>query len=129
MRHRHLTALTLGLALLGQSCKEGPKAGELQVDLTTPNSDDGAVQFTAIAAATFTLSGATAACSGCKLFVVKVSDSQYKGVVTGNIGAGALLRLGVSDTRKPANYSIVINAVSSRTFVIRSASGYSATLR
>jgi hypothetical protein len=75
------------------------------------------------------VSGATAACSGCKVFLVKVSESQYKGVVTGNIGAGALFRLGVSDTRKPTNYSVVINGVASRTFALRAASGYSATIK
>jgi hypothetical protein len=128
MKTRYLAGLTLGLALVGLSC-DGTKAGELGVDLTTPNSDDGAVQFTAIAAAPLSITGGTASCSGCKLFLVKVSDTQYKGVVTGNIGAGALFRLGVSDTKKPANYSVVINAVSSRTSVLRTASGYSATLK
>ena len=129
MRNRYLAALTLGLALLGQSCKEGPKAGEFSVDLTTPNSDDGAIQFTAVAAASLSITGATASCAGCKVFIVKVNASQYKGVVTGTIGAGTIFRLGVSDTKKPSNYSVVINAVSSRTFVLRTASGYSATLK
>ncbi len=36
-------AIVLALALT--SC-DGPNAGELMFDLSTPNSDDGAIQFT-----------------------------------------------------------------------------------
>src|SRR5690349_2965230 len=82
MKSRILLALGLGLTLAAMSCKEGPTAGELEANLTTPNSDDGALQFTATAAANVSITGISQACSGCKLFVVKVSDTQYRGVVT-----------------------------------------------
>ncbi len=129
---RPLSFAALGLALALSSCKDGPAAGELAVDLGTPSADDGAIMFTATASALSeaTITGASAACSGCKVFVVKVNDTQYKGVLTGNITAGTIFRVGVSDTKKPANYSVVINSVSSRTFVLRnSLTGYTVTLK
>jgi hypothetical protein len=129
---RVFSLAALGLALALSSCKDGPAAGELAVELATPNADDGAIMFTATASAASeaTITGATAGCSGCKIFVVKVNDTQYKGVLTGTIAAGTIFRVGVSDTKKPANYSVVINAVSNRTFVLRSSlTGYSVTLK
>ena len=127
---RRVVAVFLGcLVLVLGSCKEGPKAGELEVSLTTPNSDDGAIQFTATAATPLTITGATAACAGCKIFLVKISNTQYRGVVTGNVVAGPLMRLSVPDTRVRSSYTIQLNAIASRTFVIRSINGYSTLLR
>jgi hypothetical protein len=123
-------AVAVGLAVLGLSCKDGPSAGELAVDLTTPNSDDGAIQFVANGSNGATISALSQACSGCKLFIVKVSDTQYKGVITGNLSAGTLFRASLSDAKHPANYSVSIIAVSNRTFGMRAAlSGYSLALK
>ena len=130
MTSRILLAIGLGFALAAMSCKEGPTAGELEADLTTPNSDDGALQFTATAATNVSITGISQGCSGCKLFVVKVSDTQYRGVVTGNLANGALFRVGVSDVKKPNNYTIQVNAVSNRTYALRSVvSNYSIKLK
>ena len=123
-----MMALALALLALG-SCKDGPKAGDLAVDLATPNSDDGAIQFTASAVAPQTITAISSVCSGCKLFVVKVSDTQYKGVVTGNLAAGTLFRISVPDTKVLTSYSVQINQVSSRTFALRNTMGYSITLK
>jgi hypothetical protein len=118
-----------GLAVAAASCKEGPQAGDLSVNLTTPNSDDGAMQFTATATSPTTITGLSGACANCKLFIVKVSDTQYKGVVTGTIVSGTLFKLSVSDTRTPSSYSVTVDAASSQSYVLRSGSGYSVTLR
>ncbi len=123
-------ALGLALVLLVACTKDGPAAGELAVDLITPNNDDGAIQFTVTAITPVTLTGVSSACTGCKLFVVKVSDTQYKGVLTGNLVTGILFRVGVSDTKKPSSYSLTITAVSNRTFATRnSLTGYVVTLK
>lgn len=128
--NRRLVAGLLGCLILALgSCKEGPKAGELEVLLSTPNSDDGAVQFTATAVAPLAITGGTPACSGCKLFLVKISDTQYRGVVTGNIVTGALLRLSVPDIRSKSSYAIQLNSVATRAFALRSVNGYSTSLR
>ena len=130
MKQTYLGLAATALVLLASSCKEpGPTAGELNVNLTTPNTDDGAIQFTASANTPATITGLSSACSGCKLFVVKVNDNQYKGVLTGSLAAGTLFRLGVSDTKNTGSYSVTINAVASRTYATRnSVTGYSIAL-
>jgi len=124
---RTLRFAAAAVALLVTACKEGPTAGQLAVNLTTPNSDDGAIQFTAEATAPATITSVGSSCAGCKLFVVKVNDNQYKGILTGSISAGTLFRLGASDTK--GVYKVNINAVASRSYASRNnLTGYSATL-
>lgn len=126
---RNIFALAgLALALLTMSCKEGPTAGEFAVNLTTPFNDDGAIQFTANATTPEIITAISGACSGCKLFLVKVTDGQYKGVLTGQINAGTLFRVGVSNNKVTGSYSVIINSVSNRTFQLRSSTGYSVKL-
>ena len=122
--NRVLMVLGVLLALSGLSCESGPVAGELTFNLTTPNADDGAVQLAVAAVAPNTLTSIAASCSGCKVFATKVGENQYRAVVTGTIGAGALVRVGVSDVNNSANYSAQVSAVASRTFVLRATGGY-----
>lgn len=124
--NRTLRLGSLALALLVSSCKEGPTAGQFAVNLTTPNSDDGAIQFTADATSPATITSVGSSCNGCKLFLVKVNDNQYKGVLTGQISAGTLFRIGASDTK--GKYFVTINAVASRTYVVRNTAPYSVAL-
>jgi hypothetical protein len=124
--------LGLGLALAAMSCDNGPAAGDLSVEFTTPNSDDGALQFVATGTNGQTISSLSQACSGCKLFQVKVSDTQYKGVVTGSLGSGTLFRVSVSDAKHPSNYSVVIVGVAAKNppYGMRtSLTGYSIALK
>ena len=102
----------------------GPVAGELTFNLTTPHVDDGAVRFTVTATGSNSLTSVSAACASCQLFWRSASDTEYRGVVTGTLGAGPLVRVGVSDTGSPGDYSIQVNAAASTTFVIRSTGGY-----
>ncbi|MSR05648.1 MAG: hypothetical protein EXR93_01050 [Gemmatimonadetes bacterium] len=129
MNRNLVTLAGVALALLATSCKEGPTAGEFNVSLTTPNSDDGAIQFVANATAPEVITGVSSACAGCKLFVVKVSDNQYKGVLTGPIVAGTLFRVAVSNTKLTGTYALTIQAVSNRAHATRnSLTGYSVAL-
>src|SRR5215510_10151428 len=126
--------LLLGLifALVAMSCNDGPAAGDLSVEYTTPNSDDGALQFVVSGSNGNTIASLSQACSGCKLFSVKVNESQYKGVVTGNLAAGTLFRVSVSDAKHPSNYSVLILGVAARNspYGMRSSlTGYSTTLK
>jgi len=112
-------SLALVALILAGGCsllKGGPEAGELTFNLTTPNSDDGAVQFTVIAAAGDSITGLSAACSGCKLFQARVTGTQYKGVVTGTIAAGALFRASVSNINDKSAFTATVNDAASRTF-------------
>jgi hypothetical protein len=126
--NRNVLALAgVTLSLLATSCKEGPTAGEFAVNLTTPNSDDGAIQWTASATEPATITSVGSSCSGCKLFVVKVSDNQYRGVLTGPISAGTLFRIGASDTK--GKYAVTVNVVANRGYTTRSSTdGYSIAL-
>ena len=126
------TIVSLGVVavmILVASCKEGPIVGEFNVVLTTPNSDDGAIQFIATATDPKTITSATAVCTGCKLFLVKISETQYKGVLTGPILAGPVFSVGVSDSKATSSYGVTVQAVSNRQHVTRgSVTGYSFAL-
>lgn len=126
MKRNILALAGMALSLLATSCKEGPTAGEFAVNLTTPNSDDGAIQWTASATDPATITSVGSSCSGCKLFVVKLSDNQYRGVLTGPISAGTLFRIGASDTK--GTYAVTIIAVANRAYTNRSTTGYSIAL-
>ena len=129
MKRLTILLLSAGLVLTAASCKEGPQAGDLTATLVTPNSDDGAIQFSATANSPTTITGVSGACSNCKLFIVKVSDNLYKGVVTGTIAAGTIFKVSVSDTRTPSSYSVTVDAASSQSYVLRSGAGYSVTVK
>jgi hypothetical protein len=112
--------LAVGLAAFTvTTCDSGPTAGELIISLTSSNADDGAIQFTAKATAPDSIIGATALCTGCQVFTAKVSATELRGVVTGNITAGPLVRIGVTDVNKPELYSASFVAAASKTFKVQ----------
>jgi len=105
-------------------CDSGPKAGEVVFNLTTPNQDDGAVQFRLTTAAPNTLDGVTAACAGCQVFTEVVSATEIRGVLIGNVVPGEALRVLVSDRKATQTYVGLVVATASRTYGLRGASGY-----
>ena len=121
MRIRN-AAIVLALALT--SC-DGPNAGELMFDLSTPNSDDGAIQFTIVATPGYEMLDLEAACATCRVFARPVDERTTLGIITGQIDGGALLRAVVSNPGRPAAYLITVVEVSSRTYELRSVEGYS----
>ena len=116
-----MAAIVLVLALT--SC-DGPNAGELMFDLSTPNSDDGAIQFTITATPGYEMLDLEAACAGCRVFVRRIDERTTLGIVTGPIGGGALLRAVVSNPGRPAAYLTTVVEVASRTYELRSTEGY-----
>lgn len=123
MRLRTLVATALLAAVVG-SCDSGPVAGDVQFDLTTPRSDDGAIAFDVFATSPQTLAGVTALCGGCRAFVATVADTEIRGIVTGSITAGPVFSVTVSDTRKPSDYTAEVLDVSTRAFLTHSLIGY-----
>src|SRR5690349_8880465 len=98
---------TLGLAALAlATCDSGPNAGAITFDLTSPFNSDGAIQFIATATAPDSIVGVTPACSGCQVFIARVSAGAVRGVVTGDITAGPLVHLGVTDVGNPSAYAM-----------------------
>ena len=115
------------LALLSGSCS-GPVAGELTISLVTPNSDDGAIVVRVTASESKEITSAMVACGGCRIFMEQPSATELRAVVTGDLAAGPLVRVSVTDTKQPSSYTAQITAVAGRTFQVRSASGYSLTV-
>jgi len=129
MRRRLGTTVLLTLAALASwSCESGPVAGELTVSLVTPNSDDGAILVRVIASAPMEVTNAVVACGNCRLFKEQPSPTELRAVVTGDLVAGPLLRVSVTDTKTPSSYTVQIQQVASRTFQVRATTGYSLTV-
>ncbi len=117
------TVLLLAVAAT-VTCDSGPKVGDLVFDLTTPNQDDGAIQFLVTATEAATLVAVNAACMGCTVYVIPTSETEIRGVLTGSVVPGAALRVTVSDVGNKSLYSAVVVAVANRAFTLRSAVGY-----
>lgn len=121
-------ALLAGTALALGSCS-GPQAGDLTVSLVTPNSDDGAIVVRVTASESKEVTGASVACGGCQIFLEQPSGTELRAVITGSVAAGPLVRLSVTDTKSPSAYTVQIQQVASRTYQLRSTSGYSFTIQ
>jgi hypothetical protein len=93
--------LLLAAALVGAvtvaSCDTGPKSGDVAVELVTPQTGLGAVMFAATATEPQTIDTVTAACDGCRVYMLRVSEREVRGVATGAIALGDVLYLTVSD--------------------------------
>ncbi|HXV85436.1 MAG TPA: hypothetical protein VD793_02000, partial [Gemmatimonadales bacterium] len=136
---RRRAPLWMGAALagvvLGNGCKPGtdpepaPAPGTFTVNLTTPNSDDGALLVRITGTGGETVTDVVTTCSGCKLFKAVVSGTEVRGVITGTISAGAVATVTVSDTNKKGSYSVTILDVASRTYVKRALTGYGLALQ
>jgi uncharacterized protein (DUF2141 family) len=129
MRSRTLFALAAVALFVAAGCTTAPVAGELTVNLTTPNTDDGALLVRIRGSGAELVTNASAACSGCKMFKAVVSDTEIRAVITGAINAGAVARVSVSDVNNAASYAVDILDVASRTYVKRATTGYSLSLQ
>lgn len=123
-----LLAVLVAGALTWAAC-DGPQAGDLTISLVTPNSDDGAIVVRVTASESKEVTGAAAACGGCRIFMEQPSPTELLAVVTGDLVAGPLVRLSVTDTKSPQAYTAQVRQVASRTFEVRSVSGYSLTVQ
>ncbi len=121
--------LVVCVALVVATCSSGPSAGELVVDLATALGDTQAVQFTITAAESKMVETVTPACSGCQVFTVRVADGDLRGVVSGSIQPGPLLRVVVSDVDAVEAYSAQVTDAANAAFVLLSAADYSLELR
>jgi len=122
--------LVVALALGGAgSCSSdagtGPVAGVLTISLATPNSGaDGAIQFRVtgpVAPTSVTAGPGLVAFSQPLTIVTRLA-------VTGTLTNGAVVTIGLSDTRKLSQYAATIEAVAGSDFQLRSITGYSLTI-
>jgi hypothetical protein len=118
-----------GIAVAGCKSAEGPVAGELEVRLTTPNTDDRAILLrvggkqTVIAAP----SG-----SNYRVLTAPLAGDTVRVVVIAPVGshltAGVLLRLTVPDTRQADSYVARALDVASAAYAQRALTGYTLTV-
>jgi len=122
--------LVVALALGGAgSCSSdagtGPVAGVLTISLATPNSGaDGAIQFRVTGPVAPT---SVTAAPGLQVFSQPLTIVTRL-AVTGTLTNGAVVTIGVPDTRKLSQYAAAIEAVSGSDFQLRPLTGYSLTI-
>ena len=124
---RILGGVAIAAAVLVGSCDGGPKAGDLVLELTTPNQNDGAISFTITAAEGVEVVALAAACAGCQVFSDPVNTTELRGVVLGPLAAGPVARITVSDIRKSDLYTVRILEVATRAFNLVSPGAYGLT--
>ena len=103
----------------------GPVAGVLTVSLATPNPGaDGAILFRVSGPQALT---SVVAGAGLRVFSPPLSAST-RFAVTGTLTNGALVTIGVADTRNAAQYTAIVQSVAAPDFQLRPLSGYSLTV-
>jgi len=119
-----LVALALGSGA-GSCSSTGPVAGLLTVSLATPNAGaDGAILFNVSGPQALT---SVTAGPGLRVFAQPLSTST-RVAVTGTLTNGAVVTIGVADTRTVAQYTATVQAVAAPDFQLRSLTGYSLTV-
>ena len=110
---RRRSGVTFALLLIGLSvaCDSGPKAGELEVLLDSPDPDDRAVMFELTATEPLTIQGVVEVCSGCQEYVYQASDTQLSVIVLGTFGAEPIARVAVSDVTSLSRYTLSLESV------------------
>lgn len=121
-------AFGLLAALIVAACSSGPSAGELVVNLASPNADTRAVQFSITAAESKMVEGVTPACAACQVFSTSVTDGDLRGVVVGTIVDGPLLRITVSDVEQSSAYTARVVEAANESFLLLGAGNYTLTV-
>jgi len=126
-RIRGWLVVVLALGGAAGSCSDGtgPVEGVLTVSLATPNpGTDGAILFQVSGPQALT---SVAAGPGLRVFAPRLSLSTRL-AVTGTLTNGALVTIGVADTRSAGQYIATVQSVAAPDFQLRSLTGYSLTV-
>jgi hypothetical protein len=120
-----LSGLLLCVLLLSCSGDDtGPASGTLDIQLTSPNSDDGAVLLTIAGGPVESVEPLVGGA-----YTAKVDDNTMRVVVTGNLTSTTIARLHINDMNQVARYSAAITQVAVRsTYATREPAGYSILL-
>jgi hypothetical protein len=102
------------LAALGGlvACSHEPAAptpGILNVALSTPNSDDGAVLFTVSGGPVDTLES-----TGFAVYSARVDPGTLRVIVIGNLASGPIVRIRIPDDGQSSGYTAALDQVSVR---------------
>jgi hypothetical protein len=102
-------ALIWSLLVLSCSSGTGPTSGTLDVKLSSPNANDGAVLFT--------LKGgpveSVEAVDG-MAYSAQIDANTLRVVVAGNVSSGTIARVRIADVTQGSRYSVALNQVAAR---------------
>jgi hypothetical protein len=115
--------LMLGTAACGDNT--GPVGGEVTLDLATQHADLGAIVFRVRSSNGTTLTGVQPARASYTVHVRMVNDTLAHGVLFGDLAPGPLVRVGVSDTRRPGDVTATVTEMAARDFAPRTPGGTS----
>lgn len=122
----------VALVAFGANCggddggPSGPTPGELTIELTTPNADDGAIKLTITGPEALT--SITAAKPGIRVFQSGTLGTTNTIVITGTIAAGDVVKIGVTDTRDDEEYTATVVSAASTAYAVRPVTGYELTV-
>jgi hypothetical protein len=117
-------ATTVLLPVLG-SCDSGPKAGELPVELVTPQAQLGAASFKVTATSPASIDSVVPVCQGCTVYMARVSDREVRGVVTGPFGPGPLIGVLVPDLSLRDAFAFQLFELAAPDYTLRNLTGSS----
>jgi hypothetical protein len=109
--------------LAGCSNNTGPTAAALNLSLSSPNADDGAVLLT--------ISGGpvdSVEAVGYGVYMARPGAETVRLIVTGELASGTIARIHVPDSRQMSSYSAKILQVAARTYAQRDLVSYTASL-
>jgi hypothetical protein len=122
---RQLWKRAVGLALL-VSCSGGSTApvGEtLNLELSSPTADDGAVLFTIRGGPVESIDGA-----GYAVYSARVDANTVRVIVIGALSSGVIARIRIPDREQAPHYSATVEQVASSDHLERDPAGYAMRL-
>lgn len=125
---RVLQLAALGLAALTlATCNNGeapPVPGSMNVQLATPNTDDGGIIFRVSGGSIDSVTTAYPT-----IYTQVEADSSEQVLIAGNLGAGTIAQIWIPDVHQLSSYTATPLQVASRTsYAQRKVSGYKLTL-
>jgi hypothetical protein len=122
---RGVAALGFLFAFLLSGCSNntGPVAGVLNVNVSSPQHDDGALMLSVYGGPVDSVESV-----GFPIHSLRTSDS-VKFIVTGRLASGAVARIHIPDGRQTSRYTAKVSQVAARmSYAPRDPAGYSITL-
>ena len=124
LRPRSLMIIMAGV--WSAACSQEPSApiaATLEVRLTSPSQNDGAVLFT--------ISGGpidSVDAMGHAVFTARIEDNKTRIIVAGDLASGAIARIHVGDSRDVTHYSAILHQVAARSYAQRDVASYDLSL-
>ena len=114
-----LAAFLLG----GCSNNTGPVAGAMNVNVSSPQHDDGALMLSVYGGPVDSVESV-----GFPIYSIRAADS-VKFIVTGSLGSGAVARIHIPDGWQASRYSAIVSQVAARvSYAPRDPATYSVAL-